>query len=30
MIIYNKPFAQPWSFKEIQKLFNNKEKHGYL
>ena len=27
---YNKPFAQPWSFKEIQKLFNNKEKHGYL
>lgn len=24
---YNKPFAQPWSFKEIQKLFNSKEKN---
>jgi hypothetical protein len=22
---YNKPFGQPWSFKEIQKLFNVKE-----
>lgn len=21
---YNKPFGQPWSFKELQKLFNNK------
>ena len=27
-INYNKLFGQPWSFKEIQKLFNNKEKHG--
>lgn len=24
---YNKPFAQPWSFKEIQKLFNLKDKN---
>lgn len=24
-INYNKPFGQPWSFKEIQRLFNNKE-----
>jgi len=24
---YNKPFAQPWSFKEIQKLFNSKDKN---
>lgn len=22
---YNKPFGQPWSFKELQKLFNTKE-----
>jgi len=22
---YNKPFAQPWSFKEIQKLFNSRD-----
>ena len=26
-INYNKPFAQPWSFKEIQKLFNSKDKN---
>lgn len=26
-INYNKPFGEPWSFKEIQRLFNNKEKH---
>jgi calcineurin-like phosphoesterase family protein len=26
-INYNKPFAEPWSFKEIQKLFNNKDKN---
>jgi calcineurin-like phosphoesterase family protein len=24
-INYNKPFGQPWSFKELQKLFNRKE-----
>ena len=24
-INYNKPFGEPWSFKEIQKLFNSKE-----
>lgn len=24
---YNKPFGEPWSFKEIQKLFNLKDKH---
>ena len=26
-INYNKPFGEPWSFKEIQKLFNNKDKY---
>ena len=26
MINYNKPFGQPWSFKELQKLFNQKMK----
>ena len=26
-INYNKPFGEPWSFKEIQKLFNLKDKH---
>jgi len=25
-INYNKPFGQPWSFKELQKLFNSKMK----
>lgn len=25
-INYNKPFGEPWSFKEIQRLFNNREK----
>ena len=29
-INYNKPFGQPWSFKEIQKLFNSKEKNETL
>jgi calcineurin-like phosphoesterase family protein len=29
-INYNKPFAQPWSFKEIQKLFNAKDKNERL
>ena len=29
-INYNKPFAQPWSFKEIQKLFNSKDKNETL
>jgi calcineurin-like phosphoesterase family protein len=24
MVNYNKPFGQPWSFKELQKLFNTK------
>ena len=24
---YNKPFGEPWSFKEIQRLFNNREKN---
>jgi len=24
---YSKPFGEPWSFKEIQKLFNLKDKH---
>lgn len=27
---YNKPFGQPWSFKEIQKLFNNKDKNEQI
>lgn len=26
MLNYNKPFGQPWSFKELQKLFNKKIK----
>ena len=26
-INYNKPFGQPWSFKELQKLFNDKIKN---
>lgn len=25
-INYNKPFGQPWSFKELQKLFNDKQR----
>lgn len=25
---YDKPFAEPWSFKEIQELFNSKEKNA--